>query len=315
MTEEKTQIVRLIRKSNELVEGRYKFDMWETRVFTKMVSMIRRDDKDFKDYRIYIKDVMEEYGFDNSKSTYQRIKIGAEKLMRKIIRTVGEDENGELIELTTPIVAGIQNPVSVREDGAYVEVSFHPKMKPLLLQLQSRFTTYDIRNVLRLPSTYSTRIYELLKQYEKIGKRSIDLDTLKEMVGVIELVRKGDKEVFEDTYPLYGNFKQKVILKAQRDLEKYTDIRFDFEPVKTGRRVTGLKFRIYKNTPERERSNQPQSSTTPQNEELFAKVYDQAKDWEHITEKRLRGVIAKYSPHTILAALAQTKEGLRGEKE
>ena len=61
-------------------------------------------------------------------------------------------------------------------------------MKPFLLSLKSHFTTYDVRNILKLPSTYSVRIYELLKQYEKIGKRRFDLQELKEIIGVLEEV-------------------------------------------------------------------------------------------------------------------------------
>ena len=33
-------VVRLVRKSNDLVEAKYKLDIWETRIFTKMVTMI-----------------------------------------------------------------------------------------------------------------------------------------------------------------------------------------------------------------------------------------------------------------------------------
>lgn len=63
-------------------------------------------------------------------------------------------------------------------------------------------------NLWGLSSIYSVRMYELLKQYEKIGKRWFKLEDLRLILGM----NQGE-------YPLYANFKQKVILKAQRDLE------------------------------------------------------------------------------------------------
>jgi plasmid replication initiation protein len=55
-------------------------------------------------------------------------------------------------------------------------------MKPHLLSLQSHFTMYDPKYILGLSSTYSIRIYELLKQYEKIRKRVFDLQDFKKKI-------------------------------------------------------------------------------------------------------------------------------------
>ena len=41
------------------------------------------------------------------------------------------------------------------------------------------------------------------------------------------------------------NVKNRIILKAQQELKEKTDISFDFEEVKTGRKVTSIKFHIY----------------------------------------------------------------------
>ena len=46
---------------------------------------------------------------------------------------------------------------------------------------------------------------------------------------------------------LYKNFKTKVLLQAQKDLDKFSDIIFTFEEIKKGRRVHRLKFNIKRN--------------------------------------------------------------------
>jgi len=42
----------IIKKSNRFVEGIYDVDLWEMRVILIMLSLIKREDKDFQEYRI-----------------------------------------------------------------------------------------------------------------------------------------------------------------------------------------------------------------------------------------------------------------------
>ncbi|MEZ4905310.1 MAG: replication initiation protein [Spirosomataceae bacterium] len=222
-----------MRKSNDLVEGKYRFDIWEMRVFTKTLTMIHKDDEDFRPYRIYLKDIISDFGLEQNKQSYKFLKEGAEKLARREIRAVAPTPDGEM-ELLTHIAAGVKS-FTNNNAGKYIEISFHPEMKPHLLQLQSQFLMYDIKNILRLQSSFSIRIYELLKQYERIGKRKFTVEELKEILDIT------------DKYPLYANFKQRVILKAQEDLADFTDIRFTFEEEKKGKAVLALTFFIERN--------------------------------------------------------------------
>lgn len=258
--------IKLIRKSNDLVEGRYRFDIWETRVFTKMLTMIKKEDEDFKEYRIYLKDVVKDFGLSH-KNSYKMLKDGAKGLTKKEIRIIRDTPEG-LKEFQTHIAVGVDSFV---KDGNYVDISFHPKMKPFLLQLQTQYLMYDIRNVLGIQSSFSVRIYELLKQYERIGKRRFSVKELKEMLDI------------SDKYPLYANFKQRVILKAQEDLQESTDIRFSFEEIKYGKQISELVFHIFKNNTVVDSRNEDEIQDLPQldtdilnliERELFSMVRD-----------------------------------------
>ncbi len=230
--------VKLIKKSNDLVEARYKFDIWEMRVFSKMITMIEIDDGDFKDYKIYLKEFIKDYSLENDKNSYRFLREGAEKLLRKIVTIINKTEVKSAQKFQTPVVAGLRTSL-YDDDGKFIQVSFHPEMKPYLLELKERFLVYDVRNILKLPSTYSIRIYELLKQYEKLRTRTFDVSELKEILGIVK------------EYKLYANFKQRVVDKAQKDLEEFTDIRFVYEEIKDGKAVVTLVFHIESNTPAR----------------------------------------------------------------
>lgn len=220
----------LVTKSNDLVEARYHFSIWETRVFTKLVSLIQPGDEDFKKYKLQIRDLVSFFGV-NDNDAYVKIKAVPDNLLKKVV-TIPYTENGEERFLKTGLIA--QASIPKKKEG-YIELSFHPDLKPYLLQLKRTFLSYDIRNVLKISSVYSIRIYELLKQYEKIGYREFDIDTLKVILGV------------SDKYKLYGHFKSRIILKAQDDLKLHTDICFSFKEIKAGRKVIAILFEINTN--------------------------------------------------------------------
>jgi hypothetical protein len=227
--------IRLIRKSNKLVEARYKFDIWETRVFVKMLTMIQADDQDFYEYRIDINEIIKDFGLHPTGPVYQTIRESAKKLLTKVI-TLERDTAQGIMEFVSPLIAGVDS-FKTNHAENYIMVSFHPKMKPYLLELRDRYLVYDVKNIVKLTSVYSIRIYELLKQYEKIGTRNFTIDELKTILGISP-----------DEYQLYGHFKDKVILKAQRDLASETDIEFSYQEIKDGRRVVQLVFQIQRNT-------------------------------------------------------------------
>jgi hypothetical protein len=123
-------------------------------------------------------------------------------------------------------------------EKGYVRIRINQDLKPYLLNLKAHFTKYYIGYVIHLRSTYSIRIYELLKRYENMGEVSFEVERLKHALGVND-----------DEYKLYGHFKNKVILVAQRELLDKTDIAFNFEEAKTGKKITGIRFVIAKNEP------------------------------------------------------------------
>ncbi|NGY80988.1 replication initiation protein [Bacillus megaterium] len=65
------------------------------------------------------------------------------------------------------------------ENEGYITLQFHPSLKYLFLELKEKFTSYQLENVVRLNSVYSIRIYELLKQYERLRKRELTLEELR----------------------------------------------------------------------------------------------------------------------------------------
>ena len=131
--------------------------------------------------------------------------------------------------------------VSMDENAEwYVEINAHDDALPLMFEFQSRFFSYQLWNALRLRSSNQLRMYEILKQYEKIGSRVLGVDELKELLGIAR-----------DEYTLFKDFRVRVLDACQQALKESTDIKFTYKPYgKKGKggKILFLKFIIEKNT-------------------------------------------------------------------
>jgi plasmid replication initiation protein len=229
-------------QANEFIKAKYKDNMsfWELVIFGKMCTMIDPNDTDFKDYKIYIKDLIDFTGVVKGGIVYQYVLEATERLKQREISITLKNEEGKEETLDTYLVVG-RKVLTHREadENMYVKLTFHPDLKPFLLQLKRDFTKLDIRTYKFLHTSTSIRLYHILKQF--YGRRNykprIELQELKDMLGV------GDK------YNPYNNFKQRVLDDAQKRLSNNTDIRFEYDEIKDRKKVVGLVFHILENEP------------------------------------------------------------------
>lgn len=306
--------VRLIRKANELVEARYRYDIWETRIFAQVVSMVRYEDADFQEYKIYVSDVIKTFGIDGGGKAYKLLVQGAKGLVNKKL-IIERERDGKPTELETWLFTSAEYFKTEKGEGSYLVVTFHPALKPYLLELKNRYLVYDIRNILKLTSSYSIRIYELLKQYEKIGRRSFDVENLKLILGILP-----------GEYKLYGHFKDKVILKAQSDLAAETDISFKFEEQKRGKKVVGITFFIHANNNRRHETELPDDPPEPPpaperarkksaalGSPAFEAAFAQVSQWG-VTETKLRELFVEHGEQAVGEGLQCTLDNLSQSK-
>jgi|GEM_PF-449018 len=215
----------IVVKSNDLINAKFNLSVAETRIILLMVSQINFEDEDFKTYRVRIKDFMESAGISaTTKNVYSRAREYTKKLMKRVLEIPKQD--GTWLQVS--FISSAEYPAG----KGFVELQFDPKLKPYLIQLKKRFTTYEAQNVLALGSFYSIRVYELLKQYEKIGKRVISVESLRDMLGLL------------DSYKSYYLFKQRVIEQAKKELDEHCDITFDYREIRIGRKIEKIEFNI-----------------------------------------------------------------------
>ena len=219
---------KLVRKSNFLIEASYKLSLMEQRIVMILASMIKPNDDEFKKYPLNIKEFATLLELKH-KDEYSQVQLVTKKLLTRAFTIRMSDATLQI---------GWLSSAKYLDGQGIVELCFDPQLKPYLLQLKDRFTSYRLKNVIQLKSSFSIRIYELLKQYEKIGERIFFVDNLRDQLGLEE-----------HQYKLYGDFKRKVLLVAQAELAEKTDLSFEFEEIKMARRVGKIRFIITSQVP------------------------------------------------------------------
>ena len=109
-----------------------------------------------------------------------------------------------------------------------IEVKLSEISLPYFFELKNNFTALQLKSVLNCSSKYAKRLYGLACQWRSVGKKRIEISELKKMLG---LINKNGEEQFERV----SEFKNKVLEIAKEQINKNTDIHFDYELTKRGR--------------------------------------------------------------------------------
>ncbi|MCD6585418.1 MAG: replication initiation protein [Desulfobacteraceae bacterium] len=215
----------IVTKANDLIMAKYDLSLAEQRLIIEVASMVHpKKDEDFKGYDVSVRDYVNLVD-STAKNEYQRMKELAEKLLKKPL-FIKNDDGGW---------TGLNWFSSLRyiPGNGVLRCKFSPDLKPYLLKLNECYTSYQLENVLRLKSKYAVRLYEALKSRTKLRKRmwEVELNELRVMIAIPK------------SYT-WKDIRRQILQVAKKSL-KATDIQFEFEPIKRGRRVVAVQFKIH----------------------------------------------------------------------
>ena len=239
----------VIKQDYQLVNAKYKLNTSELKFILCAITQINADDEEFKEYEIKVSELEKTL---RSEQNSTRLKQFAKKLMSKPLEVASS--NGWT-------VFNWFSKIQYNETQLKFTVRIDEDLKPYLLSLKKRFIQYNLKYILPLTSNYSIRIYQLLKEYEKLNKRYFNVEELQEILQVPPSYKKK-----------YNDFKKKVLQIAEKELLEHCDIYFTFEEEKEGRKVSRLIFRIYPN-PKNHREKAKEIKETLSQYENLTKQY------------------------------------------
>ena len=211
------------RQSHLIVNSKYAMTSNEINMVLVLLTAIDKKDEDFKDY-IFTKRELEKK--TDKKWDSQQLQKTVDGLFEKPIRIRESEKNWKRF-----------NWFSYFEyTNGIITCRFDKALKPYLLELKERFIVSDIKHLLPMKSTYSKRMYLLLKEYSKIGHRSFNVEKLREVLQTPKSLN------------LYSNFRTKVLKRAETDINKFTDLEIKLSEKKRGRKIVEITYTIRKNT-------------------------------------------------------------------
>jgi plasmid replication initiation protein len=209
------------RQQSIIINARYALTKNEIDLVLVLLTAIHKEDKDFKDYKFTMKDLELKTGRRWDSSQLQTTVKG---LMSKPLEL--PLENGWAIVNWFSFFMYANGVAGCR---------FDKRLKPYLVDIKGKMVLGDVRHLLPMKSSYSKRMYLLLKEYQKFGVRKFEVEELMETLKVPK------------SFKIYSEFKKKVLQRAEQDINKFTDLKVSFDEKKLGRKVKSITFSIKKN--------------------------------------------------------------------
>lgn len=210
----------LVTKSNELIDASYKLNVSAQKLVLACLGRIDSRSAIPKETTITSIEYGELLGLENN--ARRDLYKAADALFKSSIKL---KENNDEIELYW-----IQKKVKKIKGEGSVTLVWSDDVIKYIAQLKSRFTSYKLRNIARLQSSHSIRIYELLMKFNSTGERVIFVDDFKSALGI------------SDKYPQFKILKRAVILPAIKELNQRSNLNIKFSTIKKGRTVGALAF-------------------------------------------------------------------------
>lgn len=214
----------IISKSNDLIQKtRYKLPLQQQRIILYGISMIKPEDTELKDLTFDIKDFCDTCRITYNTNNFKYLREAVEALAKQVFWI--ENENGDKI-----LCHWINNAI-IHNGNTKITIRFDECLKPHLIQLKEQFTALE-KCMIRMKSSYSQRLYEILKSYHYLGVARFSIDELRR------------KLYIDDEYSEYKYFKRDILEKAIKEINEITSIYVEYTEIKEYRKVVEIEFTI-----------------------------------------------------------------------
>ena len=222
MTYEKGVVLNkknILKTSHELNHFKGGYTKLELDFIYAFISIIKDEDDEFQDCRLTLKEL--ELKLDR-RLELSKIEYIFDSLIKKTFKI---NNNKRLITYS------FFSYLEFDKEEKILIVKFNSDLKPHLIQLKT-YAKGNLKYILQFRSEYTKRLYMIISQWKKAQEKKYTLNELKEILAVPK------------SYT-YHDFKKRVLLVAEIELKKDSDVFFTFEEVKQGRKVVEIIFYIY----------------------------------------------------------------------
>lgn len=217
-------------KSNILALSKSNYTLNEQRIFSLLFWKVGQTNEWQDYYDIEVLDLIEHLDIKSGQYLYQELMNLATGVVGKTLFVLQENEWD---------VLNIVNRANYQRGQGTLRLYVSQEVQQFLKGLVGNFTIYDLRNFLALKTAIGFKMYDILRSQvfrrqkgEATANFTIDYVELKELMGL------------SSKYKLYADFKKRVLEPSKKELAEKTDISFDYEELKSGKKVKQILFKI-----------------------------------------------------------------------
>lgn len=196
-----------------------------------VISQCRKTDKEFYEYTISIREFAELIGVQET-NIYQKAKAITGNLVSLVLECSLNEKDYDQY----PVFAKC----SYREGIGTISIQLNPAMTDFLLNIRKDFTQPLLEDFVKMRSPYSMAIWHLMQREMKSKKPGIadrvifdlKLDELRKVTGTEEKLKQ------------VGQFKDRVLDKAIREIKDNCGVIVKYQNLKHGRKVIGFRFTV-----------------------------------------------------------------------
>ena len=218
-------------KANSLIEASYRLTLDEMRLLALTIGTMNPK-SDQQVFEFSVSEFVNQFPDVNVDRAYTQIKSAIERISERWVKT--EDER----HVTK--FRWVSSQTYFKKEGRF-KIALTNEIMPYLTQLKGQFTQYQLNHISGFSSVHAIRLYELFTQYKRLGDRYISVEDLKKWLQL------------EDKYDRYNNLNQRVLTPALSEINEKSDLFVEYEPIKKGRKVTGIEFSITYEKPVKKR--------------------------------------------------------------
>lgn len=228
MSEIKKENQKILMKNNQLIsKTRYNITTIENRIFQTILYKLQRSSEDtysctisHEEFKSFIK--------NNNQATIKSITTTLTNLRKQSIYIKKTKKNGEIIWGQFGFINGF---LYDEELNVFTIKASDEVYSMLRNYLGSGYTPVNLFLYLKLNNSYAQRLYELLRLWTNSKKViNYSVKDLKELM------------MIEDKYPLYADFKRRVIKAAVKELNATEIFKIEIKENKIGRKVDSIDF-------------------------------------------------------------------------
>ncbi|MEG1009340.1 MAG: replication initiation protein [Clostridia bacterium] len=230
MSEIKKEEQKILMKNNQLIsKTRYNITTIENRIFQTILYKLQRSSQDTYSCTI-THDEFKGFIKNNNQATIKSITATLTNLRKQSIYIKKQKKNGEIIWGQFGFINGF---LYDEELNTFIIKASDEVYSMLRDYLGSGYTPVNLFLYLKLNNSYAQRLYELLRLWTYSKKViTYSVKELKELM------------MIEDKYPLYADFKKRVIKTAVKELNATEIFKIEIKENKIGRKVDSIDFMV-----------------------------------------------------------------------